>query len=245
MKKLFFALLFLSPGLAHATCSTLSVPSANMQGYPILLGYNPTIYTGSTPGASVLSMDGTCDLNVNVVGGSFTPSGTQAVSGALNAFVDGWNQTEGTTGAAAYTGTGSASEISIEKGIYAALVASLPAGANIIGKVGIDQTTPGTSNNVTVTPQAVTVTWAGGSVTTGGAFQSALATSSSRKGCQIQNTSSAIEFINSSGSPTTSNSNQINPFGTYSCSVTSNLVDQAAIEISGAVAGQTYVVSSW
>jgi hypothetical protein len=122
------------------------------------------------------------------------------------------------------------------------LTAPLPAGTNNIGTVNLG-TVP--VINVTVTPQAVTVTWAGGSVTTGGAFQSALATSSSRKGCQIQNTSSAIEFINSSGSPTTSNSNQINPFGTYSCSVTSNLVDQAAIEISGAVAGQTYVVSSW
>jgi len=123
--------------------------------------------------------------------------------------------------------------------------AATPAGTNLIGKVGIDQTTPGTTNNVTVTPQAVTVTWAGGSVTTGGSFQSALAASSSRNGCQIQNTSSAIEYINSSASPTTSNSNQINPYGTYTCSVTSMLVDQAAIKISGATTGQTYVVSSW
>ncbi|AYO85319.1 hypothetical protein [Methylobacterium brachiatum] len=49
---------------------------------------------------------------------------------------------------AAYAGAGSSSIIAALKGLYAALLAATPAGANVIGKVGIDQTTPGTTNAV-------------------------------------------------------------------------------------------------
>ena len=41
-----------------------------------------------------------------------------------------------------------ASEAALLQQIYTALVAALPAGTNLIGKVGIDQTTPGTTNLV-------------------------------------------------------------------------------------------------
>jgi hypothetical protein len=41
------------------------------------------------------------------------------------------------------------------KGIYTGIVSALPAGTNIIGKVGIDQTTPGTTNGVQVNASAL------------------------------------------------------------------------------------------
>ncbi|MEE7463431.1 hypothetical protein MFUR16E_20410 [Methylobacterium fujisawaense] len=56
---------------------------------------------------------------------------------------------------AAYTGAGSSSIVAALKGLYAAMVAATPAGANIIGKVGIDQTTPGLTNGVVVNASAL------------------------------------------------------------------------------------------
>lgn len=58
---------------------------------------------------------------------------------------------------AAYGGSGSASIISVLKGIYAIASGSVPAGTAIIGKVGIDQTTPGTTNAVSTTNWPSTV----------------------------------------------------------------------------------------
>lgn len=81
---------------------------------------------------------------VTVAGGGFASGALSVGSGA-----DGWNVTEGAKADTAYAGSGSASAIAALKGIYNVLVAALPAGTNLIGKVGIDQTTPGTTNNIT------------------------------------------------------------------------------------------------
>jgi hypothetical protein len=56
----------------------------------------------------------------------------------------------GLIGDSAYAGSGSASVVAALKGIYASVNGAIAAGTAIIGKVGIDQTTPGTTNNVTV-----------------------------------------------------------------------------------------------
>ena len=48
------------------------------------------------------------------------------------------------------------------RGIYAATLAPIASGTNIIGKVGIDQTTPGTTNKVTLGTDNVAVTEAAG-----------------------------------------------------------------------------------
>ncbi|KAA0122183.1 hypothetical protein CIW48_19490 [Methylobacterium sp. P1-11] len=61
------------------------------------------------------------------------------------------NTALGAPGDAAYAGAGSPSIIGALKGLYVAMVAATPAGANVIGRVGIDQTTPGTTNAVAVT----------------------------------------------------------------------------------------------
>jgi hypothetical protein len=101
------------------------------------------------PGATPLRVDTTGDLCTNAGGGGGGGAITAAINSyAVGALQDGADATQGTKADAAYAGSGSATVVSILKGIYNALVAALPAGSNIIGKVGIDQTTPGTTNAV-------------------------------------------------------------------------------------------------
>jgi hypothetical protein len=86
-------------------------------------------------------------------GGAITAAAGSYSAGAL---VDGASVTQGTKGDTAYTGTGSASEIAIEKGIYNALVAPLPAGTNAIGSVSVSNfpTTQPVSGTVAITGTA-------------------------------------------------------------------------------------------
>lgn len=100
---------------------------------------------------------GTTQITVKDGGGSnrslnqWSSDGTNA--GNLSQMVhaeDGELVTIGAKADAAYAGSGSSSVVAALKGIYASLVAALPAGTNLIGKVGIDQTTPGTTNGVQV-----------------------------------------------------------------------------------------------
>ena len=72
------------------------------------------------------------------------------VTGVAGSFVDGADVTQGAKGDAAYAGSGAASIIAILKGIYNQAGASIVAGSAIIGKIGIDQTTPGTTNAISV-----------------------------------------------------------------------------------------------
>jgi hypothetical protein len=81
----------------------------------------------------------------SVASGAFASGALATGSGT-----DGWNVTEGTKADSAYAGSGSASIVAALKGIYNALVAALPAGTNLIGKVGIDQTTVGTTNGISI-----------------------------------------------------------------------------------------------
>ncbi len=73
------------------------------------------------------------------------------MAAAASQFADGWNITEGTKADSAYGGSGSASIVAILKGIYSVANSAIVSGSNIIGKVGIDQTTPGTTNLVQAT----------------------------------------------------------------------------------------------
>jgi hypothetical protein len=80
-------------------------------------------------------------------------AGTVSVSGASAQFVNGWSVPLGSTTDSPCTlpasGTG-CSQIAIEKAIANAANGAIPAGTNLIGKVGIDQTTPGTTNGVSL-----------------------------------------------------------------------------------------------
>jgi len=122
-------------------------------------------------GGTVILGSGSATIgSVNVLGGNATAvktdgsAVTQPVSAASLPLPAGAatsaNQSSiitslGGTGDAAYTGSGTASLIAGLKGIYNATLAPLATGANLIGKVGIDQTTPGTTNGVVVNSSAL------------------------------------------------------------------------------------------
>jgi len=85
------------------------------------------------------------------IGTAANPLVTNSVaSGDAVTIADGADVAQGAKADAAYAGSGSASVVAALKGIYASLVAALPAGANIIGKVavlGVDAATTATTAN--------------------------------------------------------------------------------------------------
>ena len=105
-------------------------------------------------------------LDVNIVGSSGGGGGASAAYNAsLPTYTSGQSTTLQTdangrlitanpsalplpTGAA--TAANQSSEITALNQLHSDLIAALPAGTNVIGKVGIDQTTPGTTNAVSV-----------------------------------------------------------------------------------------------
>ena len=88
-------------------------------------------------------------VQANIVSGGVVSGAFASGSLAAGAGTDGWNVTEGTKADTAWS-SGSGSLIAIAKTIAGNTGASVPAGSSIIGKVGIDQTTPGTTNGVQV-----------------------------------------------------------------------------------------------
>jgi hypothetical protein len=107
-------------------------------------------------------VDSSGRLTVSVTSGSIAAGALASGAG-----VDGWDLTQGAKADAAWT-TGSGSVISILKNIAGGSAGAVPAGTNLIGKVGIDQTTPGTTNAVQIPIGNVAVPlWGHGPVTPG------------------------------------------------------------------------------
>ena len=83
--------------------------------------------------------------------GSYAAGALAAGAFASGAGVDGWDLTQGAKAdSVCGTATGTCSVISLLKFLNTAVGSAIPAGPNLIGKVGIDQTTPGTTNGVQV-----------------------------------------------------------------------------------------------
>ena len=80
-----------------------------------------------------------------------TPSGTQATSGAVGSYVDGWNQTLGTKGDAAWSGSGSGSEISIQKYIAGELAVGGASSNPLFTVPGSTSVNSGTPTQTTAT----------------------------------------------------------------------------------------------
>jgi hypothetical protein len=91
-----------------------------------------------------------------------------------------------------------------------------------------------------------TSTTTSGSVTTANAYQSALAASSTRNGCLIQNTSvnTLLVFLGAPGSATSGTSFQIAAGGTFSCRSPGGLVATDQISVTSSVQGSTFVVAA-
>lgn len=117
--------------------------------------------------------------------------------------------------------------------------------ANNAALVAIDQTTAG-GNVVTTTVLTSTTTAVGSTITTGGTFQTALASSGSRKNCALQNTSVRLMyvFLGTLGSATLTNSFQISPGQFFYCAAPNGVVATDNINITTATTGDTYVLTN-
>ena len=86
------------------------------------------------------STGATVTIQAGTNGGKVAPSSTIVNSAGTAILHDGTDTV--------YAGSGSTTIAGYLKGIYTALTGAIPAGTAIIGKVGIDQTTQGTTNGV-------------------------------------------------------------------------------------------------
>lgn len=108
------------------------------------------------------SCDTSGNLRVSVVAGggaysagSFAAGAFAAGALATGAGVDGWDLTQGAKAdGACSTATGTCSVVALLKFLNTAAGSSTPAGTNVIGKTGIDQTTDGTTNLAAIGAQA-------------------------------------------------------------------------------------------
>lgn len=84
-----------------------------------------------------------------------------------------------------------------------------------------------------------------GSVTTGGTFQQALATSVAQNGCTIQNTSAGVLFVFVGGTAASEAASfQVPAAGYFSCNQGGSTL-QNEIQVTSATTGATFVVVSW
>lgn len=101
--------------------------------------------------------------------------------------------------------------------------------------------------SATVNVAPVTTTETGGTVTTHGTFQAALASAGGRKGCTVQNTSADVEYVffGATVSATTTNSFQLAAGQSINCAVGGLSVATDNIAISSKTTdGAAFVVSS-
>lgn len=107
--------------------------------------------------------------------------------------------------------------------------------------------TSGGAIPIVPTPSDLTTTQVGGAITTHGTFQSALAASTTRKGCLYTNTSLDTEYVffGLTASATTSNAHQVAPGAGMSCATQAGgVVDDNIAVTSKVTDGATFVVSS-
>lgn len=120
----FFALAATPPTVNLGQLSAPPVSQSFIYGFDTVTGIPRAIATDAT---------GEIYCN-NCSGGS---GGGGAVTMATGAAVDGWNVTMGTKADAAYSGTGSGSEIALLKYVAQLLASPLPAGTNALGGVTV------------------------------------------------------------------------------------------------------------
>jgi hypothetical protein len=120
----------------------------------------------------------------------------------------------------------------------------LNTGSNVIGKVGIDQTTPFTTNAVSIVGR-ITKTDRSGTITAGATAQTLMSANSSRLGWQLQNNSVGDIWFNELGSTAVENqpSFKLAPGDSYESPV--GATTTAAISIIGSTTGQAFTAREW
>jgi hypothetical protein len=177
--------------------SALSAPAnAQQASSAFIVSSCGTLPAGLTYAAGqfgILTMDTTGKLCDSATGGgggggAITAASGSYASGALSSgsVVDLGSQADAACG----TATGTCSLIALQKFNNTATNSAIPAGSAIIGQTGIDQTTPGTTNKVTVgaLPRAARNT---PGCTVGATSGTCLAAATAITFLQIQNTSTA------------------------------------------------------
>ena len=100
------------------------------------------------------------------------------------------------------------------------------------------------SGNVTTNPQALTTTNASGSVTSGGAFQNALASNAGRKGCLVVNISAETEYAYfGAGTANLTNSIPFAPNFGVSCNIATGVITDE-LQVMGNTTGDKFVLNS-
>ena len=145
----------------------------------VAISPNNTLSTSDsgTPGAGISQPAGGTGLTGWLSGIYKAVTGTLTISGSVTSN-DG-----GTAGTGITQPTGGAGVSGWLSGIYKA----------VTGTLNVSSTQSGTWN---VTPLGVTSTDDSGTITTGGSYQTIIAASGSRKGCSIQNPTTATEVLN-------------------------------------------------
>jgi hypothetical protein len=129
---------------------------------------------------------------------------------------------------------------------------ALPTGTNALGTVGVTTlpSLPAGTNSigtVVTTAAGVTTTQVGGTTSaTAGTFISALAASSTRKGCLVQNTSGSVMYVylGLTASATITNSLQVSAGGSFGCTPPGGIVVQDNIAVASAGVSAAYVVAA-
>jgi hypothetical protein len=178
-------------------------------------------------------------------GGSGTSDTTEATQLLVKAAVEATNTAIGATSSAIATAGGSGN-VSAKLRLITSQFSRgvLGAGTALIGKVGIDQTTPGTTNAVSIVGR-VTKTDKSGTITSGGTQQTLMVANASRLGWQLQNVSTTDLWFNELGSSAVVGqpSFKLGPGDSYESPVSS--VSTAAISIIGATTGQAFTAREW
>lgn len=151
-----------SSAVVVSTCGTPPGTYVAGQSYPLTQNTNGNActsasasgtFTDAATGATGSPVPGSASYTgLNVAGNLRGWSGLNPSGSIYAGYVyqdDGYSVTLGTKADAATCATTNTA-IACLRQLHADLIAALPAGTNLIGKVGIDQTTPGTTNGVQV-----------------------------------------------------------------------------------------------
>lgn len=113
----------------------------------------PRPFTQTTDGKLCTNANSSGSVNATIVG----PLGTQTLPNSVaTTSADCTLVTVGCVADSAWV-SGNGTLVSLLKGIFGGVSGAIPAGTALIGKVGIDQTTPGTTNNVTLSTNVGTL----------------------------------------------------------------------------------------
>lgn len=209
-----------SGGTAAADQSTFTQGTTSLTPIGGLYTTSISNMTSGQTGAAQMTIDRMLTVNLGKVGGTTLLTGAGAVGGGAPRVAQAQDTTTVAGSAPGSAGSSSAQVLSVQ-----GITSMTPI---------IVQGTPGTSTMAAVT------------VTTGNTFQSALASSGTRKGCTLQYTGTTIGYVffGATVSGTKPTSFQLTPGQTINCASPNGVVLTDNIAVTSATTSDTFVVNS-